>query len=80
MHLSSRVRYLAVLSPLAFAFAAMSAQAAQREAWRLAPDLATAIASPELAFGATTKIYAPYVLCRSVAVWRVLPHFHGQFG
>jgi len=30
MHSSSRVRYLAVLSPLAFAFAAMSAQAAHR--------------------------------------------------
>ena len=46
--------------------------AARREAWILSPDLATAIVSPELAFGATAKIYAPYVLCRSLAVWQGL--------
>jgi len=45
---------------------------AQREAWIIAPDLATAIASPELAFGATAKVYAPYVLCRSLKVWEDL--------
>ena len=45
---------------------------ARREAWILSPDLATAIVSPELAFGATAKIYAPYVLCRSLAVWQEL--------
>lgn len=43
---------------------------AKREAWILAPDLAAAIVSPELAFGATAKVYAPYVLCRSLAVWQ----------
>lgn len=45
-------------------------QDAQREAWILAPDLSTAIATPESAFGAMVKIYASYVLCRSLAVWQ----------
>ena len=44
--------------------------AAKHEAWILSPDLATAIISPELAFGSTAKVYAPYVLCRSLAVWQ----------
>lgn len=44
--------------------------AARREAWLLAPDLATAIATPENAFGATAQVYAAYVLCRSLAVWQ----------
>ncbi|WP_218141503.1 CRISPR-associated helicase Cas3' [Nitrosovibrio tenuis] len=48
--------------------------AARREAWILSPGLATAIVSPELAFGATAKIYAPYVLCRSLAVWQGMTH------
>lgn len=48
--------------------------AAQREVWILSPDLATAILNPEQAFGATAKIYAPYVLCRSLAVWRDIKH------
>ncbi len=43
---------------------------AQREAWLLAPDLTAAIESPENAFGTTAKVYAPYVLCRSLAVWQ----------
>nr|WP_281388329.1 CRISPR-associated helicase Cas3' [Undibacterium jejuense] len=43
---------------------------AKREAWILAPDLATAIISPEQTFGSTVKVYAPYVLCRSLAVWK----------
>lgn len=43
---------------------------AQREAWIISPDLATAIATPESAFGATAKVYAPYVLCRSLQVWQ----------
>lgn len=46
--------------------------AARREAWILSPDLAMATVSPELAFGPTAKIYAPYVLCRSLAVWQGL--------
>ena len=45
-------------------------QAARREAWILSPDLAAAIATPEVAFGATAKVYAPYVLCRSLKVWQ----------
>jgi CRISPR-associated endonuclease/helicase Cas3 len=44
--------------------------AAKHEAWILSPDLATAIISPELAFGSTAEVYAPYVLCRSLAVWQ----------
>ena len=47
-------------------------QAAQREVWILAPDLTAAIATPETAFGSTAKVYAPYVLCRSLAVWQHL--------
>lgn len=47
-------------------------QTAQREAWIISPDLATAIISPESAFGATAKVYAPYVLCRSLQVWQGL--------
>lgn len=43
---------------------------AQREAWILAPDLEAAIEFPELSFGSTAKVYAPYVLCRSLAVWQ----------
>lgn len=44
--------------------------AARREVWLLAPDLTTAIDSPETAFGKTAKVYSPYVLCRSLDVWR----------
>ncbi|NOT18392.1 MAG: CRISPR-associated helicase Cas3' [Sulfuriferula sp.] len=43
---------------------------AQREAWILSPDLAVAIATPDTAYGATAKVYAPYVLCRSLQVWQ----------
>lgn len=45
-------------------------QSARREALILSPDLISAITSPELAFGATAKVYAPYVLCRSLSVWQ----------
>ncbi|WP_219817908.1 CRISPR-associated helicase Cas3' [Nitrosomonas ureae] len=45
-------------------------QTARREAWIISPDLAAAIDSPELVFGATAKVYAPYVLCRSLTVWQ----------
>lgn len=47
-------------------------QTARREAWIISPELSTAIASPELAFGTTAKVYAPYVLCRSLRVWQGL--------
>ena len=43
---------------------------ARREAWILAPDLSAAVLSPEQTFGSTAKVYAPYVLCRSLAVWQ----------
>lgn len=45
---------------------------ARREAWVLAPGLAAAIATPEQeqAFGSTARVYAPYVLCRSLEVWQ----------
>lgn len=45
-------------------------QAARREAWILAPELAAALSAPEKNFGATAKVYAPYVLCRSIEVWQ----------
>ncbi|MDZ4141199.1 MAG: CRISPR-associated helicase Cas3' [Methylotenera sp.] len=45
-------------------------ESAKREAWILSPELVAAIESPELAFGTTAKVYAPYVLCRSLAVWK----------
>ncbi len=51
-------------------------QTAQREAWIISPDLAAAITSSELAFGATAKVYAPYVLCRSLKVWQGLTQVH----
>ncbi len=43
---------------------------ASREAWILSPDLITAMADPHSAFGATAKVYAPYVLCRSLQIWQ----------
>jgi CRISPR-associated endonuclease/helicase Cas3 len=50
----------------------MRPKGARREAWILSIDLATATASPDTAFGATAKVYAPYVLCRTLAVWKNL--------
>lgn len=40
------------------------------EAWLLAPELDAAIESPPAAFGDSAYVYAPYVLCRSLVVWR----------
>lgn len=45
-------------------------QSAQREIWILSPDLSDAINNPEIAFGHTAKVYAPYVLCRSLEIWQ----------
>lgn len=45
---------------------------AQREAWILSPNLDSGIANPDLAFGASAKVYAPYVLCRSLSIWQNL--------
>ncbi len=50
--------------------------AARREAWIIAPQLAAALSEPEKNFGATAKVYAPYVLCRSLEVWQSLNHVH----
>lgn len=43
---------------------------AKPEAWLLAPDLNEAIESPQKHFGASAYVYSPYVLCRSLEVWR----------
>ncbi len=43
---------------------------ARCEAWLLAPALDAAIESPPAAFGPSAHVYASYVLCRSLAVWR----------
>jgi CRISPR-associated endonuclease/helicase Cas3 len=42
---------------------------ARREAWILSPDLDSVIVSAE-GFGKTAKVYAPYVLCRTLMVWK----------
>ncbi len=46
------------------------ASGAACEAWLLAPDLDAAIEAPYTAFGASAHVYSPYVLCRSLQVWR----------
>jgi CRISPR-associated endonuclease/helicase Cas3 len=47
-------------------------QQAQREVWVLAPDLEEAVENPVKCFGNTAWVYSPYVLCRSLEVWRNL--------
>lgn len=42
------------------------------EAWLMAPDLENAIESPEESFGASAFVYSPYILCRSLEVWKDL--------
>lgn len=42
---------------------------AKPEAWFLAPQLDSAIESPEKYFGSSAFVYSPYVLCRSLEVW-----------
>ena len=42
---------------------------AQQDVWILAHDLNEAIIHPEKIFGASSKVYAPYVLCRTLEVW-----------
>ncbi|KGA93897.1 CRISPR-associated helicase Cas3, protein [Leptospirillum ferriphilum] len=44
---------------------------ASRETWILSPVLDSVMDSPE-GFGRTAKIYAPYVLCRTLMVWEDL--------
>ena len=41
-------------------------------AWLLAPAFETAVAQPLQAFGSSAFVYAPYVLCRSLQVWRTV--------
>lgn len=43
---------------------------AKQEAWILAPDLQAAIENPDKKFGVSAKVYAPYVLCRTLEVWQ----------
>lgn len=45
-------------------------EGSRQEVWILAPDLEEAIERPDEAFGTSAKVYAPYVLCRSLEVWR----------
>ena len=45
---------------------------AKREAWLLTPELDAAIQNAEIQFGNSAKVYAPYVLCRSLEVWHDL--------
>jgi CRISPR-associated endonuclease/helicase Cas3 len=42
---------------------------AKRETWLLTPDLNLAIENCSL-FGDTAKVYKPYILCRSLAIWQ----------
>jgi CRISPR-associated endonuclease/helicase Cas3 len=44
---------------------------AKREAWLLTPDLKLAIDDCTL-FGDSAKVYKPYILCRSLAVWQTV--------
>ena len=49
---------------------------AKPEAWLLAPELENAITAPEKYFGATAFVYSPYVLCRSLEVWKDITSIH----
>jgi len=44
---------------------------ARREAWILAPPLESVLDAPD-GFGGTGKVYAPYILCRTLTVWKDL--------
>lgn len=50
------------------------APTAKREACLLVPDEEMAVHSPEAALGPTASVYSPYVLCRSLEVWRARTH------
>ncbi len=43
---------------------------AKPECWLLAPELEHALALPHSAFGKSAVVYSPYVLCRSLEVWK----------
>ncbi len=42
------------------------------EVWILKPDYNSALLNPEKEFGPTSKVYSPYVLLRTLAVWDAL--------
>ena len=42
---------------------------AVREAWVVAPKLENALSNPQTAFGSSSFVYDPYILCRSLEVW-----------
>ena len=44
---------------------------ARPEAWLIVPELDAAIDNPPRSFGKTARVYSPYVLCRSLEVWRL---------
>lgn len=46
--------------------------AALAEVWLIGPELDAAIDSPDKHFGSSAFVYSPYVLCRSLEVWRAL--------
>lgn len=48
---------------------------ARREVWVLSPELEEAVMD-EKKFGLTAHVYAPYVLCRTLEVWRNLSQDH----
>lgn len=43
---------------------------AEREAWIISPDLEEAVSDPIKAFGKTAIVYSPYVLIRTLEVWK----------
>ncbi len=47
-------------------------QQAKQEVWILVPDFEEAVENPVKFFGNTAWVYNPYVLCRSLEVWRDL--------
>ncbi|MDN8598843.1 HD domain-containing protein [Citrobacter sp. S2-9] len=49
---------------------------ARPECWLLAPELEDALTSPHSAFGLSARVYSPYVLCRSLEVWKKIQLIH----
>lgn len=45
-------------------------ESARPECWILAPMLEHALVNPHAAFGTSAMVYSPYVLCRSLEVWK----------
>lgn len=49
---------------------------ARPECWLLTPELEDALTSPHSAFGLSARVYSPYVLCRSLEVWKKIQLIH----